>query len=217
MTNTDALQLAEAAVDRLCEAHDLPIYRDKIHVGVARWKGRNGLCKYQKRLDKKRFGEKMGSQTRRAGNHAIIINERILEDGNRDGFIETVQHELAHAACYEEYADYPSRMSSHGKAWKQMARRLGCDPSACNNRRDRSDDFEYYIGCPECGEEYGRTKRSKIIQRPFNRKCGSCGHSPLSSYEDDQTPPEAGGVVAVTSIPWDDKQEWLEGDQKLSQ
>lgn len=220
MSQTDALELAEAAVDKLVEGHDwLPLSREQVHVGVARWTGRNGVCKYNKRLDKKRFGERMGSLSRESGTHAIVINERILEQGNRADFIDTIQHELAHAVCYEQHTEYPSRQkhrdyqphfAAHGPAWKDTARRLGADPSACHNRRDRSDEYEYYIRCPNCGTEAGRTKRCKIIKEPFNRKCGDCGHHPMSSYEAGQEPPEEGGVVKVTSLPWSNKSEWFD-------
>ena len=219
MSKTDALKLAHAAVDRLCEAHDLALDRNDVDVGVARWTGRNGVCKYNKRLGKKRFGKRMTELPRETGNHAIVINERILEDGNRAGFIDTVQHELAHAACYEEYVDYPSRQKSphykpryagHGPAWKEMARLLGCDPTACHNRRDRSNEYQYYIFCPSCKKEYGKTKRSKTIKQPFKRQCGECGHHPLSSYEAGQKPPEESGVVAVESLPWENRDEWFD-------
>jgi len=211
MPKTDALKLAHTAVDRLCEAHDLTIDREQVDVGVARWTGRNGVCKYNKRLDKKRFGKRMTALPREAGNHAIVINERILEDGNRAGFIDTVQHELAHAACYEVYDAYPSSQNpGHGPAWKEMARKLGCDPSSCHNRRDRSDEFQYYVFCPECGNKCGKTKRSKTIKKPFKRKCGKCGHHPLSSYEEGQNPPEESGVVAVESIDWSNRNEWYD-------
>jgi predicted SprT family Zn-dependent metalloprotease len=216
---TDALKLAEAAVDKLMEAHDLLIEREKVHVGVARWTGRNGVCKYNKRLDQKRFGERMSKLPSKTGHHAIVINERILEDGNRAGFIDTIQHELAHAVCYAEYTEYPSRQkhrdykprySGHGAAWKEMARRLGAEASACHSRRDRSDEYRYYIMCPSCGKEYGKTKRSKTIKQPFKRQCGECGHHPLSSYEAGQEPPEESGVVKVESLDWNNRDEWYE-------
>jgi SprT-like family. len=218
MSKTDALDLAEAAVDRLCEAHNLLIEREKVHVGVARWTGRNGVCKYNRRLKgKRRFGERMSSLPSKTGHHAIVINERILEDGNRSGFIDTVQHELAHAVCYAEYTEYPSRQkhrnynpkyAGHGPAWKDMARKLGADPTSCHNRRDRSDEYKYYIYCPACDKKYGKTKRSKTIKQPFKRKCGDCDHHPLSSFESGQEPPEESGVVAVESLPWDNRKEW---------
>ncbi len=219
MTKTDALRLAHSAVDRLCEAHDLTLDREQVDVGVARWTGRNGVCKYNKCLGKKRFGERMTELSRESGNHAIVINERILEDGNRAGFIDTIQHELAHAVCYEAYDPYPScqkyrdykpRFSGHGHAWKEMARTLGADPTSCHNRRDRSNEFRYYIYCPSCGKKYGKTKRSKTIKQPFKRQCGECGHHPLSSFESGQEPPEESGVVAVESLGWDNRDEWYD-------
>lgn len=202
--DTDALALAEAVTDRLCEAYDLPIDREQVHVGIARWTGRNGVCKYNKRLTKQRFGKRMSSQPRSMGEHAILVNERILDAGNREEFIDTVQHELAHAACYAEHGT----SQNHNTNWKQMARKLGADPSSTHHKRDRSNEFEYYVGCPECGKKYGRTKRSKIIKQPFNRMCGKCGTGGLVSFDADKPMPEQNGTVAVESLDWNNRKEW---------
>jgi predicted SprT family Zn-dependent metalloprotease len=215
---TDALKLAQAATDRLFEAHDWidDLDRDSVYVGVAQWEGRNGVCKFNRRLNTRRFGKRMSSIPRERGSHAIVINERILYQGNRDEFIDTVQHELAHAICFARHSDYPSQKDGHGVAWKEIARKIGADPSSCHRKRDRSDEFDYYIRCPECGMQTGRTKRSKIIQKPFMRKCTKCGHAPLSSFEQGQEPPKAGGVVAVESIPWNNKTEYWGSDGTLN-
>lgn len=218
---TDALRFAESEVARLYDEHDfleLHVHRFDVNVGVARWEGRNGVCKYNCRLpSKRRFGKRMTSLTRKTGEHAIIINERIFEQGNHEQFLDTVRHELAHVICYAKHGKYPSRKKyddydpeykSHGDAWKRMARRIGADPNSCHNKRDRSDEYDYYLGCPNCGNEWGKTKRSKVIKQPFNRKC-ECGQTPLCSYDAGDDMPEA-GVVSVESLPWDNKSEWIE-------
>jgi predicted SprT family Zn-dependent metalloprotease len=204
----DALTVAREEVDRLFDEHASElseISRDQIDVIVARWDGRNGVCKYNETVSKHRFGKRMTSQSKRR-NHVVGVNEKIFEQGNRDGFIDTVRHELAHAAVYEEYGGGVS----HGVPWQHKARALGADPSSTHHRRDRSDEYQYYIYCPECGASGGRTKRCKIIKQPFNRMCGKCEAHPMSSYEAGQDPPEEKGVVKVESLSWDNKDEWYE-------
>lgn len=210
--DTDALELAETATDRLFEAHGWfdGLDREQVYVGVARWTGRNGVCKYDKRLDQKRFGERMSELPRESGSCVLVINELILEDGNRDGFIDTVQHELAHAVCREKYDDYPRSLDSHGPEWKEVARRLGADDSACHHRRDRSDEIKYYTGCPSCGQTYGRTKRSKIIKRAFDYSCGNCDEHGLVSFDVGEKMPDENGTIAVKSLSWDDRKEWVQ-------
>ena len=205
----DALDLAFAEVDRLydeyAEVRDaLP--RNDLHVGIARWKGRHGVCKYNTQLNQKRFGERMGSQPTRNGHHTIVINEKVFEDGGKDEFLDVVRHELAHAVCYAIHGT----SQKHNHKWKAMAAKLGADPSSSHHRRDRSDEYKYYIYCPNCGYEGGRTRMCKVIKKPFHRKCGKCGHSPMSSYESGEEPPTESGVVEVDRVPWNDMDEWME-------
>lgn len=221
----DALAVMEAEVDRLYEEHpefadDLP--RSNLWTGVSRNDGRNGVCYFGKRLTKRRFNKQVTGTVRKAGHVSIVINEKIFEEGNVDGFIDTVRHEVAHAIAYAKHPKYPSRQkhrdydpyySGHGGAWKNIARAVGASAKSCHNKRDRSNEFKYYVGCSNCGKEYGRTKRSKIVQKPFKRVC-QCGHSPLSSYDAGDEMPEEDGTVAVKSIPWSNKKEYW--DHKMN-
>lgn len=216
----DALVVARQEVDRLYEKYShIKNYvpRSNIHIGVARWERRNGVCKYGKRLDKHRFGKRMTSLPSAPGEHAIVIDEQILEQGNRDEFIDTVRHELAHALAHGKHDKYPSRkkhhdydpkLSGHGPAWKEVAREVGADPSSTHKKKE--DNYKYYIGCPNCGMEAGRRRRCKVIKKPFNRKCQRCGESSLVSYDAGDEMPNENGTVAVESIPWDNRSEWLD-------
>ena len=199
------LSIAVDEVDRLYEQYDLgeTLEREKLHVGTARWERRNGVCKYNTRLgQKKEFGKRMTSLPRAPGQHVVVINERILDEGNTSGFLDTVRHEVAHAICYAEHGT----SQKHNYNWKQMAAHLGADTSSCHNKKDTK--YKYYTVCLECGQEYGKTRRSKVIKKPFTRKCGSCGHSPLSSHEAGEPRPGEDGVVAVDSIPWNNQEEY---------
>jgi len=221
LQSDDGLELMKGEVDRLYDEYphlEDELSRQDVWCGVSRNDGRNGVCKYGKRLTKRRFNKQITQTERASGNVIIVVNEKILEQGNRDEFLDTVRHELAHAVCFGKHTKYPSRQKhhdydpyykGHGEAWKQMAAKLGADPSSTHHKRDRSNEYKYMLGCPNCGNEWGKTKRSKVIKQPFNRKC-QCGHSPLSSYDAGDEMPDEGGIVAVESLPWDDKSGWYD-------
>jgi predicted SprT family Zn-dependent metalloprotease len=210
LQSDDALEVLMGEVDRLFDEHESVtdnLNRNEVHCAVARWDGKNGYCKYNTMLDgKQRFNKRLTSTSRKSGHHLIGVNEKILEQGNRDDFLDTTRHELAHAVVYEIH----NQSQGHNHNWKAMASKLGADPSSCHSKRDRSNEFEYYIVCPneDCDMEGGKTKRSKVIKQPFNRKCGKCGESSLSSYEDGQEPPTENGVVKVESLAWNNEEEW---------
>lgn len=206
----DALELVRAEMDRLFDDHRInAINRCQVHCAVARWDGRNGYCKYNVLLgDKRRFNKRITQTTEGDGHHVVAINEKILEQGNREDFLDTVRHELAHAVCYEAHG----KSQKHNHRWKKMASKLGADPSSCHSKRDRSDEFDYYISCPNpnCDMQAGKTKRSKVIKRPFNRKCSVCGESTLVSHDAGTPAPTENGTVAVESLDWDNEREWIE-------
>lgn len=218
-TSSDPLTVAVNEVDRLYrEVDDLSgiLPRSKLHVGVVT-SARNGVCKYKTALTKQRFNKKITQTESKDGHVSIVINRRIINQGNRDGFIDTVRHELAHAICWSQHDTYPSRekhddhdprFAPHGPVWKMAARQLGADPASSHSKRNTESEYKYYCGCPSCGTEWGRRKRCKIVKKPFTRRCG-CGQHPLVSYDAGDPMPEEPGTVAVESIPWDNREEWV--------
>jgi Uncharacterized protein conserved in bacteria len=134
--------------------------------------------------------------TKADGEHVIAVNEKILEDGNRDGFIDTVRHELAHVVIYEMFGS----SQGHNERWKRVARRLGADDSSTHRRRDHSDEYEYYISCPNCGMQSGKRRLCKTIKKPYNRRCTKCGESSLVSHDAHKPIPEENGTVDVDRL-----------------
>lgn len=209
LESDDALEVAKGEVDRLYDEYaelrdNLP--RNNLWVGVSRNDGLNGICKYNKRLTKRRFNKQITQTEYKSGHHIIVINEKILEQGNRDDFLDTVRHEVAHALAYAIHGNG----QKHNHHWKALAAKLGADPSSTHHKRDRSNEYEYYIGCPNCGMTDGKTRRSKVIKQPFNRKCSQCGESELVSYDAGDEIPEENGTVAVESLGWSNREEWNE-------
>ena len=199
----DALTIALNEVQRLYNEHDLELDRDKLHVAVTSWERKNGLCKYHAIPKAARNGKRMTTNSK-TGHHTIAINPRIIEDSGKNEFIDTVRHELAHAECFVKYGG----SQKHNHHWKAMAAKLGADPSACHKKKET--DHNYYIGCPNCPMKAGKLRRSKTIKQPFNRRCTNCGETELVSWGAGDDRPTENGVVAVESIPWDNREEWIE-------
>jgi len=190
MATQDPLRQAEREVEKLYCLVDMPIPQCDVHVGVARWERKNGLCKYHTALDERRFGKRVTGAVECDGEHSIIINPKILEDSGRGSFNDTVRHELAHV-CSWEADDY----SGHGGPWKKWARRLGADPQSCHNKKSR--EYDYYLACPEGCFKSGYHRRSKRIKNPQTRVCSHCGATCVS-HEAGDTRPTTPGICNVS-------------------
>jgi predicted SprT family Zn-dependent metalloprotease len=204
----DALAAAKQEVDRLFAENRHPsrhLNRDQIDVGVARWKSRNGYCRYNCRLTKERFGERVDGYMSSHGNHSLVINERMWENDDHDSFIDTVRHELAHAVAYEKFGSN----QKHNANWKKMARHLGADPSSCHNT-NKGVDKPYIFGCPNGCFESGKSRRSKKVKRPWSRGryCKHCGATPASADAGTDITELDEGEVAVESIEWSSETEY---------
>lgn len=187
VTMNDRLDLALEEVQRLYQKYDLSeeLDRDNLHVGVANWKRRNGLCKYHKSLSGRRvFGERVPSLNRTQGNHVILINERMEHDSD---FIETVRHELAHAIAYAVHGS----SQGHNKAWKVIASKLGAEPKSCAHN-EKGTEYEYFMACPNCGWKDGKVRLSKRIKRADMYRCGDCDTFCVSYDADKEMPQEPG-------------------------
>lgn len=179
----------------------------KVHIGVARWKSKNGHCRYNTRLTRYTFGERVTGYEESRGHHTLVINERIYEQGNTEDFKRIVQHELAHALCYAQHGS----SQKHNENWKQMAERLGVeDPSSCSNAK--TTDKPYTYGCVNGCWSSGKSRRSKKVKRPWSngRYCKQCGETPASCDSHKDVTNCEPGEVAVDSIGWSNKEEYRE-------
>ena len=190
MASTDALKQAEDELARLYHLHDMPLPQHDVHVGVARWERKNGLCKYNTALNERRFGKRVTGAVKCEGEHSILINPKILEDRGREPFNDTVRHEVAHVCSWE--AD---GYSGHGTPWKQWAKRLGADPQSCHNKKNR--EYDYFLACPDGCFRKGYHRRSKRIKNPHTRYCSYCGVTCVS-YEAGDSRPTTPGHCAVS-------------------
>lgn len=62
----------------------------------------------------------------------IALNVDLLLPGNERALHDTLLHELAHAEAWLSHGH-----RGHGGIWRQIARRVGCEPRACSDMRIR--------------------------------------------------------------------------------
>lgn len=80
----------------------------------------------------RRFGHvsyaRTGVGERRVAEMALNID--LLLPGNERALVDTILHEMAHIEAWILYGH-----RAHGRAWREVARRIGCEPRACTHTR----------------------------------------------------------------------------------
>ena len=114
------------------------------HFGWNRRKRSLGLCRYRERR--------------------IELSMYFVRDNDETQVRDTILHEIAHALA--------GRKAAHGPAWKDIARRLGCEPRACDGGLAVMPKGRWRAKCGACGKEYHRHKRPPRNARYWCRKCG---------------------------------------------
>lgn len=101
--------------------------RDQIQTCIADWGRRRGQCKYDARMAKREFGQRVTDSTHRNdvdGNYAVFVAEALVgvppEDDNGAGWKGTVRHELGHAIDHHDRGT-----SGHDAAFKRVMRSFG--------------------------------------------------------------------------------------------
>ena len=104
---------------------------------------------------------------------------------------KTLVHEAIHALGVDHNEkmrslNFYSRLSRDLFTDKIMEK-LGWEPPAGEetkrcSRRKEEQDYRYVAYCPECGNEWYRKRRSKLIKHPGGYRCGKCD-SRLESRE----------------------------------
>lgn len=62
----------------------------------------------------------------------IALNIDLLREGNEAALLDTLLHEMAHAQAWLAHGH-----RGHGRIWRALARRIGCDARACSDMRIR--------------------------------------------------------------------------------
>ena len=120
------------------------------------------------------------SPTRGRGPLRITLSALILDDDEQ--FWDTVRHEYAHAAVY---LLYPGQKHGHDQVWRDMCRRVGCDPKRLAPEQGRAAELrqqkiKYIIRCQSCGAESRYIRRGRTVDlmlrgRGKRLRCRRCG------------------------------------------
>ena len=110
----------------------------------------------------------------------ITLSSLILDDDEQ--FWDTARHEYAHAAVW---LLYPGQRHGHDRVWKDMCRRVGCQPksrapSTGLAAQKREEKIRYIIRCERCGAESRYVRRGKAVElllrgRGRALRCRRCG------------------------------------------
>lgn len=122
------------------------------------------------------------SPARGRGPLRITLSALILDDDEQ--FWDTVRHEYAHAAVY---LLYPGQKHGHDQVWRDMCRRVGCDPKRLAPERGRAAELrqqkvKYIIRCRSCGAESRYIRRGRTVDlmlrgRGKRLRCRRCGQN----------------------------------------
>lgn len=82
----------------------------------------------------RRFGHVSYARTTRGERKVaeLALNIDLLLKGNEKALLDTLLHEMAHVEAWLVHGH-----RDHGRAWRDVARRVGCEPKACTHMRLR--------------------------------------------------------------------------------
>ena len=122
------------------------------------------------------------SPARRGAKTPLRITLSALILGDDTQFWDTVRHEYAHAAVY---LLHPGEKHGHDRVWKEMCRRVGCEPRRLASSEGkaaelRQERVRYIIRCDNCGAESRYMRRGKTVDRMLrgrgrSLRCRVCG------------------------------------------
>lgn len=108
----------------------------------------------------------------------LEISSRLLDSGERQ-LKEVIIHEILHTCkgCF-----------NHGKRWKAYAvlvnKAYGYHVSRTADCEGLEQAYRYEIICENCGNVFLRMRKSKVVRKPENYRCGKCkGSLEVKEYE----------------------------------
>jgi hypothetical protein len=80
----------------------------------------------------RRFGHVSYARTRHGDRKVaeLALNIDLLLPGNERALLDTLLHEMAHVEAWLVHGH-----REHGRTWREVARRVGCEPKACTHMR----------------------------------------------------------------------------------
>lgn len=122
------------------------------------------------------IGRSWGCCQKQGDGYAISLSERLCQNTNPNAILNTLIHELIHAAgVHDHRADF--------RFW---ARKINArfpekyNVSRCTSIRDKMtleqafEAYKYIIQCPKCGMVYGMQKLTRAVRNPETYWCSAC-------------------------------------------
>lgn len=102
---------------------------------------------------------------REDGPNLIKISRHVIENKSYEEIKGVIRHEVGHEVDYR-------RRGRTDDDWKfqQLSQELDFPMNAEGPARE----YQYLVECQECGHQYGRQQKSKIIKQPEKYRCGEC-------------------------------------------
>lgn len=157
---------------------------------VRRLMDQHGLTDWTFRWDRavRRFGYCLGRQK------VISLSQPLVSMNEWPQVMNVALHEIAHALAGPGVG--------HGRAWKEIALRIGCTGERCYNASEVRAPAARFIGaCPGCGVTVQRNRRKRIA-------CSRCCRSHANGYFDarflfkwsENKPSEGGAMGKVQTL-----------------
>lgn len=95
----------------------------------------------------------------------IQLARRQFENRGWLAVASTIRHELIHAHLVNTEGE-----AGHGARFEQLARKLETSVHC-----ERFSEPNYWVHCDDCGRTLPRYRKSKLVKRPAQFRCGDCG------------------------------------------
>jgi predicted SprT family Zn-dependent metalloprotease len=103
--------------------------------------------------------------------NSIILSWKYFDNKGWSALAATIRHELIHAHLLNTEGD-----ATHGKSFKTLAKKLKTHVQC-----EAFVEPDWLIECIECGCEFPRYRRSKVVEKPGQYACGNCGGELISN------------------------------------
>ena len=122
------------------------------------------------------LGRNWGCCRKEIGGYAISLSERLCQNTNSNAILNTLIHELIHAAG----------VRGHRADFRFWARKINArfpdkyNVSRCTSIKEKMTleqamaAYKYIIQCPKCGMIYGLQRFTGAVRKPETYWCGVC-------------------------------------------
>lgn len=165
-SDSQIIELARDHAREVAAEHDLTVDLSLVDWSVSgRMKRAAGKCmtSYRNRSHPQ-YDEQFGH----IRSQEIRLSRKHFEAADREEWLGTVRHELAHAVAIQKHGKIAN---GHGFYFEQLRQKLDA-----TRHCQKFVEPDYVVYCTEdgCDEEYARYQRSKVVKYPERYACGAC-------------------------------------------